>query len=151
MMNNGITFDEENKKVYAVNVMERRVRVYSLIRNESVGEEISLKYVEDINTIYALDNVEFDKSTGIITAGVIGRLADHLAITGNLEKKHSLEGVGKRWGGSLQIDTRNGNKVEILVIQNDMLHGIASAVKVNNTVFHSSWVDEGVLVCDIKK
>lgn len=147
IMNNGITYDEKNKKIYAVNVFEKRVREFLLERLQD--SKINLKLLSNIDTIHALDNIEYDKETGIISSGFIGRKFDHFKLEQNLVQKNSLEGVGKRWGGSLTIDTKNKNKVEIQVIQNSLLYGISSSIKDDKRVFHSSWVDDGILICNI--
>lgn len=147
MMNNGITWDEDNKLVYVSQLPEKRVRVFTLEKNDD--DKKILKFQYDINSIHSLDNLEFDKNNGIISAGVVGRIFDHMMIEQNIDEKKSLEGVGKRWGGSLTIDTKKENKVEIQVIQNSMFYGVSSSIKDGNIIYHGSSVDNGILVCDL--
>lgn len=148
IMNNGITLDTKNKKVYASNLVNKSARVFNLNR-DSKRENI-LTFDKEILLGFAVDNLEYDKETGLITCGVLGTAFSHIEVAENLKKFKTLKGVeNKVWYGSLQIDTNNNDKVDITVMENNMFYGISSAIKFNDLIFHTSWVDDGTLICKI--
>ena len=71
----------------------------------------------------------------------------NISNTGKPIKENKKVGGGGHWG-SLQIDTKNNDKVSLLVMQGKF-YGISGSYKINNMLFHGSWVDDGVLVCNI--
>lgn len=146
LMNNGITFDGKDT-LYVVHVMERRVRVLKVKERDS---EFDFTFEKDIDTGYAFDNIEYDFETGKISAGLIGKMVEHMRIVLYYHEHKTLKGIDSAWYGSLEIDTKNNNEIKLLTLQNDKFFGISSAIRKGDMVFHSSWIDDGVLVCKIK-
>jgi hypothetical protein len=147
IMNNGITYDENNQKVYVVNVFEKRLRVFKLNLSEGQGNQI-LQYDRDILLPYRIDNVDYDRENGYITAGAIVNLLDHQKIKKFLKNGHNPTGL---FSGSILIDPSKGDKIEILLVNNSTFYGISSAIIKKGLVFHGSWFDDGLLICEFNK
>lgn len=148
LMNNGITYDYKDL-LYVAQPIERRIRVFKIMKNTPTNVEF--KFVKDIDLGYAVDNVEFNKDTNSITAGIIGKVYGFFNIVGKYSKSGNLNEI-KEYGGAMaiQIKTESTEISRLITLQNDMFIGISSSVIKDDLVFHGSWIDDGVLICKIK-
>jgi hypothetical protein len=146
VMSNGITYDTKRNKIYSVNGSKEGQMVYKFSLNKN-NEESILTLEKKILIGYVTDNLKYDEESGLITGGIIGRMADYFDVVEYLKKHGNLGGELRVPSGSCQIDTNQDDKVDVLVMQDDQLYVIATAVIVNNLVYHSSSVDDGILIC----
>lgn len=146
LMNNGIAFDYVDK-LYVANPLEKRIRVYQI----NYDDMNHLKFVKDIDIGFGADNVYFSNKTKELYLGVLGQNYHHLALIrdslrhNELPKKHSYK------FGALQIDTKDNDKIKILTMFSNQMLGVSSAIKLNDTVFISSWADDGIQLCKIEE
>lgn len=145
LMNNGITYDLKNR-IYVSNLPEKEVRVFEF-KNETKAQ---LTPIKNISVPYAIDNLEYDSSTGLITGGTIGKIATHGDIVKSFKETKSISRSVKDYGGAVSIDTKT-DEVRTLTMYESKLYGTSSALKFRNRVVHGSWCDDGVLVCELKK
>ncbi len=162
LLNNGINFDEENNLIFVSNLIERRIRVFKRDPNN----KINLKYLNDIKIGYAGDNVLFKKNEKngnfILTVGVIGRLIDHIKLIENSKNFEKILDYNSTYFGAVKVEIdKNTNfedsnelvkntKVDLLVMQNNLFKGISSSYEINDKVYMTSWLDDGIFVCKVK-
>ena len=160
LLNNGITFDEENEIFFVSNVIERRIRIFK----RDPHNKLNLKHLNDIDIGFPGDNVHFKRDENgdtILTVGVFGRLLDHLILVENSKKEGKLSLDKSTYYGGVRIKIAKGTdladkrkltentKVDLLVMQNDLFKGISSAFQVKDKLYMSSWADDGLLICKL--
>jgi len=144
LMNNGIAFDYKDK-LYVSQPLEKRIRVFEI----NVNDKKQLKYIRDIYPGYAGDNVYFNKDTKELYIGALGKIINHFGfikdskLTNNLPSSHDYE------FGAIEIETTKDDNVNVLTMFKNNLLGVSSAIKLNDSVYISSWADDGILVCKL--
>ena len=143
LMNNGITINPKTGLVYISRTFDRSVGVFKIDDND----RSVLHHVKEIPINYLSDNVEFDEVSNSILIGSLGNMLDHVKYIENT-LKGGLDKEFKCWYGSERINLEN-DAVEVVVMTDNGLCGIASMAQVGNKVFMGSWAEDGILVCDI--
>jgi len=142
LMNNGITYDLKDK-IYVVNLIERKVRVFKFKR-ENMEEPI---FEKDIDVGYGVDNLVYDEENGRIYGGGIGKLSNNFAIAAEASKNAKVPENPHFYGAALYIDTKQNDKVFNLALDHFDYFGISVAIQRDQYLFMGSWCDDGILIC----
>ena len=148
VQNTGIAYDSKNDLLYLVRPLEKEIKLFKIDQdNHSV-----LHYQGDIKLNHNPDNAFFDEEANAITLGVGGKPLDFFNyIDHSISNTNSNKDV-PCWCGA-EIVNLNATSIpykgEVIVMQNDKMCGISSAIIVKSKVFMGSWAAQGVLVCDL--
>lgn len=69
-MNNGITLDNKNHRIFANDVLGKKINVFKVKKNEN---DFSLEFEKEIKLKSGSDNIEFDEKTNKIYVSVLGK------------------------------------------------------------------------------
>ena len=154
MMYNGITFDPVSSIVYALDLFNKRIIGFSILRDGG------LEKILEVYTPHFGDNIEFDQRTRQIHMGgvhhatqcfekYLHHLVDqYIADEGNSLPQGATRSGHKCASHFTKIDPSTG-KVEVVYIHGGELLGAAASAVSNSrgTVVMGSFCDDGVLVC----
>ena len=87
--------------------------------------------IKTIENEYAFDNFFMNKTSGIIYAGIIGKLYDFSKAT-DYYREYGEWGNIDMYGGFQTIDTRNNHIIKIQHMSKNLLRGISSGMQVMN-------------------
>ena len=143
IMNNGIIFDEENKLIYMAYTIPKQFSIYD------VKNELNPKLIKTIENEYAFDNFFMNKTSGIIYAGIIGKLYDFSKAT-DYYREYGEWGNIDMYGGFQTIDTRNNHIIKIQHMSKNLLRGISSGMQVGKKQIMTAALEGGILICKDK-
>lgn len=143
IINNGIIFDEDNKLIYMAYTIPKQFSIYD-IKNET-----NPILIQTIQSEYAFDNFFMNKTSGIIYAGIIGKLYDFAKAT-DYFRKHGDWGNVDMYGGFMEIDTRHNHSIKIQHMSKNLLIGISSGIKIGRKDIMTASLEGGILICEEK-
>ncbi len=141
-LNNGITFIPEKKLLYIAQTIDKRLLVLKIGKNETNPQLVKI-----VKSDYAYDNLFYDKSKGIIYAGIIGRLMDYIGLAEHYKKYGNINYKGY-YGGYEEIDTNNNDKIKVVHMSKDKLKGISSGMTIGKKQVLSASIEDGFLICE---
>ena len=141
-LNNGITFIPEKKLLYIAQTIDKRFLVLKIGKNETNPQLVKI-----VKSDYAYDNLFYDKSKGIIYAGILGRLMDYVGLTEHYKKYGNINYKGY-YGGYEEIDTNNNDKIKVIHMSKDKLKGISSGMTIGKKQVLSASIEDGFLICE---
>ena len=109
--------------------------------------ETNPELVKIVKNDYAYDNLFYDKSKGIIYAGILGRLKDYIGLTEHYKKYGNINYKGY-YGGYEEIDTNNNDKIKVIHMSKDKLKGISSGMTIGKKQVLSASIEDGFLICE---
>ena len=143
VINNGIIYDDENKLIYMAHTIPKQFSIYDL-KNET-----NLILIKTIENEYAIDNLFMNKTSGIIYAGLIGKLYDFSKAT-DYYRKYGDWGNSDMFGGFQTIDTKNNYSIKIQHLSNNLLRGISSGIQIGKKQIMTASLEGGILICTDK-
>ena len=141
IINNGIIYDEENKLIYMAHTIPKQFSIYD------TKNDTNPKLIKIIENEYAFDNFFMNKTSGIIYAGIIGKLYDFSKITDNF-RKYGKWGNIDIYGGFQTIDTRNNLSIKIKHLSKNLLRGISSGIEIGKKQIMTASLEGGILICE---
>jgi len=146
IMNNGITLDTKNKRVFVADSLKGVIKSYDFMTNRSTGL-FSLRLRKEIKLDYFPDNVEYDRLTGEVYIGAFKSAEEILEFANTLKETKTFPTDLRAQSGLLSLDTKN-DKVTPLVMQDQFLF-VSAGYKKDKKVFMGSAFDEGIYVCTL--
>jgi sugar lactone lactonase YvrE len=142
-LNNGIAIDETNTYLYVADSLDASVRKFKVD-----GDKITL--VDTIDVLVHADNLVYDKVSGKIYAAGCLEMKGIATIMHHLTRGEDVPSNYKFWAGATTIDTRNGDKVELVLSQKDYFRAVSVAKPIGNSIVSGSFFEDGVMLCQVK-
>ena len=139
MDNNGVSYDRQNKILYLAQTLDRNIKAFQLDNKGNV-----VKFIKDISTGYALDNLYFDNKNKLLFAAIMGKVKNNYGIL------DPSQGITKEqvFGGLLTYDFKKSDKPVYTFLQNDFMLEISHGMIIGDNIYLSSFYDSGILKCE---
>lgn len=150
IMNNGITYNTKNKKVYVADTLKSVVRVYSIKPQKKDGL-FDLAKEKEIQVNYMIDNLDYSEKDDLIYLSLLAKGIENLKLNAFIDQNHRFPYPEEKFEYHSGIGILNPNK-ETLEYPNftTKIIGGSVAVKVNDYIFYGSFGDNALAICKIK-
>jgi len=136
--NNGITYDREKRILYLAQTFDKNIKVFQLDEKGNVE-----KFLRNIPTEYALDNLFFDNKTKRLYAAILGNLKISFAYV-NPRNNVSRDTI---YGGIIAYEPNKSDEVIYTFLQNDFMIEVTHGFIQGDYIYLSSACDKGILKC----